>query len=860
MRVVQVSAHYPPNFISGGTLAPQRLARAVAEAGHESYVYAGYLDSSLRALSTWTDRDADVTVRWIVTTPWVDWADPKNSINPEVEKDFCEWLGEIQPDIVHLHSLQTLGGSLVRAAKNSGARVVVTMHDFWWFCARQFLVSSQLRPCSLVVSCGACPCAVESSWLSKRNSVLASHLRAADVILAPSESAARVLRANGVPDTVLRVDENGVPSGELRTQTPALQSESDDAQPLRMMFAGGNEVLKGALVLQAAARELADVSGWSLDMYGTTEPRTNALPKAVRFLPRYDPADLPDVLAEHDVLVLPSIARESHSILTREALIAGLMVVCSDTLGPEEAVKHGWNGLVVPAADSDALAASLRSLIVDPVGTRRMMGRGSASKIRELSDQTTALVNMYSELVSTDSRPAESERGRTPELDTAIRRVLFIIGIQGAPLRYRAHFPAEALRLRGIDVDIRHYRDQDLPLLVREFDAIVIYRVPATVQMLDLVRSVRVQNPAVPIVYDVDDLVFDPDLENEVHGLRSLSESDVSRWWHGVARYRTMMETADMFIGATAELCRHATEVTGLPSRQFDNGVGMLLAKVSDTALATARSRGPLRIGYFSGSTAHDADWASIELAITAIMSKFSDLELWLGGYIRTTDAMSQYSDRIKRIPFVPWHELPRLLRDVDVCLAPLTADSTFNEAKSAIKWLESALVETPVVATPTQPFRDAIDHGRTGFLASTTDEWITSLTTLLEDLSVRRYVGSQARREALLRWSPHLQGEIYLANLLDAAELVLRDGPRTQSDWTPVADSEYPSVSAAFVEAYEVRSERVWSFRNKFRRSAAARKLEHAWRLYRAEGAASVIRKARGAGSDLIMRLRPRG
>ncbi|MBH0122283.1 glycosyltransferase [Rhodococcus sp. CX] len=860
MRVVQVSAHYPPNFISGGTLAPQRLARAVAASGHESYVYAGHLDLNLRPLSTWTERDADVTVRWIVTTPWIGWADPKNSVNPEVEKDFCEWLAEVQPDIVHLHSLQTLGGSLVRAAKNSGARVVVTMHDFWWFCARQFLVSSELRPCSLVVSCGVCSCAVESSWLSERNSVLASHLLAADVILAPSESAARVLRANGVPNAVLEVDENGVPTGELRAGVPVLQSEFDDAQPLRMMFAGGNEVLKGALLLQAAARELSDVSGWSLDMYGTTEPRTNTLPKAVRFLPPYDPAALPEILAEHDVLVLPSIMRESHSILTREALTAGLVVVCSDTLGPEEAVKHGWNGLVVPAADSDALAASLRSLIVDPTSARRMMGRGSASTIRELSDQTAGLIDMYSQLVSTDKRRPESERGSTPESEIAIRRVLFIIGIQGAPLRYRAHLPAEALRLRGIDVDIRHYRDPDLPFLAREFDAIVIYRVPATLQMLDLVRSVRIQNSTVPIVYDVDDLIFDPDLKNEVHGLGSLSESDASLWWHGVARYRTMMETTDMFIGSTPELCRHATEVTGLPSRQFDNGVGILLAQASDAALMTERAKGPLRIGYFSGTTTHDADWASIEPAVAAMMSKFSDLELWLGGHLSPTDALDQYSDRIKRIPFVPWYELPRLLRDVDVCLAPLTANSRFNEAKSAIKWLEAALVETPVVAASTEPFRDAIDHGRTGFLASTTEEWITSLTTLLEDLSVRRYVGSQARREALLRWSPHLQGEIYLANLLDAAELVNREGPRRQSQWVPVADSEYPSASAAFVEPYEVRSDRVWSLRSKFRRSAAARKLENAWGLYRAEGVASVIRKTRAVGAGLIVRLGHRG
>ncbi len=146
MRVAQVSAHFPPNFVSGGTLVPQRIAHAVAEAGHESYVYAGYLDAELPALKAWSDRDGEVAIRWIVTTPWTGWADPHNTDNPAVDADFRKWLGEVRPDVVHLHSLQTLGGSLVRAAKDSGAKVVVTMHDFWWFCARQFLADQALRP------------------------------------------------------------------------------------------------------------------------------------------------------------------------------------------------------------------------------------------------------------------------------------------------------------------------------------------------------------------------------------------------------------------------------------------------------------------------------------------------------------------------------------------------------------------------------------------------------------------------------------------------------------------------------------------------------------------------------------------
>ncbi len=41
MKVLVVSAHYPPNFVSGGTLVPARAAAALARRGHEVRVLAG---------------------------------------------------------------------------------------------------------------------------------------------------------------------------------------------------------------------------------------------------------------------------------------------------------------------------------------------------------------------------------------------------------------------------------------------------------------------------------------------------------------------------------------------------------------------------------------------------------------------------------------------------------------------------------------------------------------------------------------------------------------------------------------------------------------------------------------------------
>jgi hypothetical protein len=154
MRVLTVSAHYPPNFVSGGTLQPQRVSQGLRARGHEVSVFAGWLGER-PPLDEWDEVDeSGLPVHWIVTSPWIGWSDERNWLNPEVTARFRAHLEQVRPDVVHFHSLQSLGAGLLPVAKAAGCRVVVTMHDFWWLCSRQFLVDHEYRPCSLVTDAG----------------------------------------------------------------------------------------------------------------------------------------------------------------------------------------------------------------------------------------------------------------------------------------------------------------------------------------------------------------------------------------------------------------------------------------------------------------------------------------------------------------------------------------------------------------------------------------------------------------------------------------------------------------------------------------------------------------------------------
>jgi glycosyltransferase involved in cell wall biosynthesis len=790
VKIVVVSAHYPPNFVSGGTLVPQRTARLLADRGHDVKVYAGWLGDIRPPLEAWDEVDeGGLPVRWIVSTPWMSWSDTGNYDNAAVSADFDAYLSRERPDLVHFHSLQTIGVGLVEAATRRHIPTVVTMHDFWWWCSRQFLCDLDYKPCSLVVEAGACECHAGRSWSDARRARTEAVLDRVDAVIAVSEVAGRVMRANGVDPRRMRVVENGVVEalpGEIRRRDVP-------GTLLRFTFTGGDNPMKGLPILLDAVQTMKGQPGWKLTCYGCEGVESPIDQVDVR--PSFDPDRLGDILAETDVLVVPSVMRETYSLITREALGAGIPVVTSDSLGPEEVVRDGVNGLVVPSADVEALADAMNRLVADPVLVERLqVGSAGGTGTATLEAQVGALEGLYGELMSASARGAQIEA----EVDLAprrqVRRVLFVVGIEGAPLRYRARLPAEALEALGVHTDVRHYRHPDISRLGDEADAVVVYRVPATFQINHFIAGV--QRRGTPVLFDVDDLIFDPEIRAEIPALKILPPDEAALWLEGIMRYRTTMEQCDGFIGSTEMLCRQAEAVTGLPAYRFPNGVGDLLARLSDEALRRPRTPGPLRIGYLSGTNTHDHDWRYVEPAVGAVLARHLEAELWLVGLVEPTDALDRYADRIRRFPLLSWHELPGMLRDIDVNLAPLEPSSRFNEAKSAIKWLEAALTATPTVASPTEPFREAVEDGVSGLLALDGTAWRDSLEALLSDDLLRRGIGVRARREALLDYTSKLQGRRYLDVLERAAA-----GART-TIWVPVAlDEPFMPID---LEAYE--------------------------------------------------------
>ena len=128
--------------------------------------------------------------------------------------------------------------------------------------------------------------------------------------------------------------------------------------------------------------------------------------------------DISLALAEASVVVLPSHGGEGVPRSLVEAAAMEKALVTTDVPGCREVVRHRHNGLLVPVADSGALAVAIAELLDDP-GLRDRMGRESRRSALEafseehVLDATAGVYRRLGVLPHADPAAAIEPQGRT---------------------------------------------------------------------------------------------------------------------------------------------------------------------------------------------------------------------------------------------------------------------------------------------------------------------------------------------------------------------------------------------------------------------------------------------------------------
>ena len=201
----------------------------------------------------------------------------------------------------------------------------------------------------------------------------------ADLLITPSAFLREeFIRIFQVPPEKIVFSLNGMKFDHV-TSHPATKSDV-----IRFGFVGSVIPTKGVHVLVEAAKKLKGVGGFRVDIYGApnqwTESYRDDLVKSaegfpnIQFKGRFDNKQIGRVLAEVDVLVVPSIWYENAPLTLNEAAMTRTPVLMSDRGGMLEFHKTNAWGRTFKLGDPDDLAREMRRLIENPSEIPSLIG------------------------------------------------------------------------------------------------------------------------------------------------------------------------------------------------------------------------------------------------------------------------------------------------------------------------------------------------------------------------------------------------------------------------------------------------------------------------------------------------------
>ncbi|WP_244815391.1 glycosyltransferase [Caballeronia sp. Lep1P3] len=394
LRVLGVNIYYEPRSFGGATIIAEEMARRINVAGESDY----FIFTSLPV----SEIEPYQLVRYESSTGGVfalglpDERDPAFEFeNPHVIGPFTDVLRALRPDVVHLHSLQGLGAQIAEICEQEGIPFVVTLHDAWWICGRQFMVTGEHRYChQRKIDLNVCAGCVSNPALnSYRQFRLHEILASADKLLAPSAFFRDLYIENGFDPAKIVVNNNGI-----RPPAPRPPRASLRERPLRFGYVSGETPIKGSHLIRKALNslpfdnyELRVVdNGLNLGLR-TIDAGVWSVPGCLEVVPAYTQQSIDTFFQQIDVLLFPTQWKESFGLSVREALIRDVWVIATDAGGVIEDIVDGENGDVIPLDDDGTqLAAAIGRLLADP---QKLDGYRNpyASTIRVFDDQAREL-------------------------------------------------------------------------------------------------------------------------------------------------------------------------------------------------------------------------------------------------------------------------------------------------------------------------------------------------------------------------------------------------------------------------------------------------------------------------------------
>ncbi len=347
--------------------------------------------------------------------------------------------------------------------------------------------------------------------------------------------------------------------------------------------------------------------------------------------------------------------------------------------------------------------------------------------------------------------------------------ILIITGGVGDSAHYRTHNQAEEFNLHGLKTSVMLQDNPLLPRYADKYKIFIFHRTIVTPTIAKLIANIKKQNKE--IIFETDDLVFDAKhIQSTDLYKNKMTYFEKKQYEKGVGEeilkdpYVKVCSTTTAYLAKILEgygkkvfinknkIDNHELEIAENILKTDEKKFPQELSSWNSRSLAPEEKN--IYLGYFSGTASHNRDFATITDALVEIMKKHPQVKLLLAGPLDTDNILNKFKDRIIRLPFVSRDKYFGNAYKADIVLAPLELGVPYCEAKSELKFFEAGILKIPTVAVANQTFKEAIEDGVDGFLASTTNDWIFKLEKLIADEKLRQEMGGRARAKVMAEYT----------------------------------------------------------------------------------------------------------
>lgn len=291
----------------------------------------------------------------------------------------------VKPDIFHIHTLMGLPIELVNFLKSENIKIIYTTHDYFGLCLKVNFIDNDQKICTAPSpsKCALCNIKAPSNlFLRIRSSKIIYYIK--DILkMIPStrkvekeKKEVNLKEINNYKNILLTyrnilnsVDifhfNSNVAKEEYEKLIEIKQFEvipithgniqdkrilkSTEENYMKISFIGSLEYYKGFDMLK---NSLLNYNNWILNAWGNNLIGNDLDNNNIKYNGKYSREDLENIFANTDLLVVPSICKETFSLVTLEALSFGVPVLVSTNVGAKDIVAQ-YNSEFIFNTESD---------------------------------------------------------------------------------------------------------------------------------------------------------------------------------------------------------------------------------------------------------------------------------------------------------------------------------------------------------------------------------------------------------------------------------------------------------------------------------------------------------------------------